>query len=160
MQLMETNPENEPELNDAVPQNAFLIIEGVKVHPLRELVVDIGRRFENHVVIDDPRISRHHAQLRAIRGHYVLFDLNSTGGTFVNGKRTSQTVLYPGDIISLAGVTLIFSQDNPAPRPDLVETSPLGEPGSSQRSTPTMEKSTIDIKAGSSESRKQGDAAA
>jgi hypothetical protein len=61
-QGMATNNTNEPEPNDALPENAFLIIEGVKVHPLKEAVVNIGRRLENHVVIDDPRIS-----LRAVR---------------------------------------------------------------------------------------------
>ena len=80
-----------------VPENAFLIVEGVKVYPLNESVVNIGRRLENQLVIDDPRVSRNHAQLRSIKGRFVLFDLNSTGGTFVNGQRTSQTVLYPGD---------------------------------------------------------------
>ena len=115
-----TNNDNDTETNDTIPDNAFLIIEGVKVHPLKDAVVNIGRRLENHVVIDDPRISRNHAQLRAIKGRFVLFDLNSTGGTFVNGQRTSQTVLYPGDVISLAGVALIFGQDNPPQRPDLM----------------------------------------
>lgn len=152
-QGMATNtPNNEPETNDAIPENAFLIIEGVKVHPLKEAVVNIGRRLENHVVIDDPRISRNHAQLRAIKGRFVLFDLNSTGGTFVNGQRTSQTVLYPGDVISLAGVALIFGQDNPPPRPDLIETSPLNDPGSSDRPTATMDNNTVDIKTGSLDS--------
>jgi pSer/pThr/pTyr-binding forkhead associated (FHA) protein len=140
---------NEPEVNDTIPENAFLIIEGVKVHPLKESVINIGRRLENHVVIDDPRISRNHAQLRAIKGRYVLFDLNSTGGTFVNGQRTSQTVLYPGDVISLAGVALIFGQDNPPSRPDLNETSPLSDPGTRDRPTATMDNNTVDIKTGS-----------
>jgi len=147
-QGMETNTNNEPETNDAIPENAFLIIEGVKVHPLKESVINIGRRLENHVVIDDPRISRNHAQLRAIKGRFVLFDLNSTGGTFVNGQRTSQTVLYPGDVISLAGVALIFGQDNPPLRPDLVGTSPLSDPGASERPTATMDNNTVDIKTG------------
>jgi pSer/pThr/pTyr-binding forkhead associated (FHA) protein len=149
-QGMETNPNNEPETNDTIPDNAFLIIEGVKVHALKETVVNIGRRLENHLVIDDPRISRNHAQLRAIKGRFVLFDLNSTGGTFVNGQRTSQTVLYPGDVISLAGVALIFGQDNPPPRPDLMETSPLSDPGSNERPTATLDNNqTVDIKTGS-----------
>jgi len=115
---------------EPLPENAFLIVEGVKVFPLREHVVNIGRRLDNHLVIDDPRISRNHVQLRAIKGRYVLFDLNSTGGTFVNGQRANQTVLYPGDVISLAGVPLIFGQDNPPPRPDLAQTEPLSGPGS------------------------------
>ena len=146
---MATNINNKPETNDTIPDNAFLIIEGVKVHPLKESVVNIGRRLENHLVIDDPRISRNHAQLRAIKGRFVLFDLNSTGGTFVNGQRTSQTVLYPGDVISLAGVALIFGQDNPPPRPDLMETSPLSGTGSNDRPTATVDNNkTVDIKTG------------
>jgi pSer/pThr/pTyr-binding forkhead associated (FHA) protein len=108
-----------------LPENAFLIVEGVKVFPLKLPVINIGRRLDNQLVIDDPRVSRNHAQLRAIKGRFVVFDLNSTGGTFVNGQRASQTVLYPGDVISLAGVALIFGQDNPPPRPDLKETAPL-----------------------------------
>lgn len=114
-----------PQEGEHIPENAFLIIEGVKVFPLKLSAINIGRRLDNQLVIDDPRVSRNHAQLRAINGRFVLFDLNSTGGTFVNGQRANQTVLYPGDVISLAGVALIFGQDNPPPRPDLVETSPL-----------------------------------
>ena len=150
-QGMATNPNNDPETDsetsDTIPDNAFLIIEGVKVHPLKETVVNIGRRLENHLVIDDPRISRNHAQLRAIKGRFVLFDLNSTGGTFVNGQRTSQTVLYPGDVISLAGVALIFGQDNPPPQSNLIET-PSDDPGSNERPTATLDNQTVDIKTG------------
>ncbi len=109
----------------ALPENAFLIVEGVKVFPLILPVINIGRRLDNQLIIDDPRVSRNHAQLRAIKGRYVVFDLNSTGGVFVNGQRASQIVLYPGDVISLAGVALIFGQDNPPPRPDLLDTVPL-----------------------------------
>ena len=119
--------------NNSLPENAFLIIEGVKVYPLTESVINIGRRLDNQLVIDDPRVSRNHAQLRAIKGRFVVFDLNSTGGTFVNGQRASQSVLYPGDVISLAGVTLIFGQDNPPPRPDLKDTAPLQNSASDRR---------------------------
>lgn len=145
VQMSTTNEDIEE--GDNIPENAFLIIEGVKVHPLNEPVVNIGRRLENQLVIDDPRVSRNHAQLRAIKGRFVLFDLNSTGGTFVNGQRTSQTVLYPGDVISLAGVALIFGQDNPPPRPDLANTAPLeSEPGTSERPTATLEQNTVDLR--------------
>jgi pSer/pThr/pTyr-binding forkhead associated (FHA) protein len=147
MQMSTTH--EEIEAGENIPENAFLIIEGVKVHPLNQTVVNIGRRLENQLVIDDPRVSRNHAQLRAIKGRFVLFDLNSTGGTFVNGQRTSQTVLYPGDVISLAGVALIFGQDNPPPRPDLATTAPLeSEPGASERPTATLEHNTVDLRTG------------
>lgn len=111
--------------SETMPENAFLIIDGVKLFPLKVPVINIGRRLDNQLVIDDPRISRNHAQLRAIKGRYIVFDLNSTGGTFVNGQRTSQTVLYPGDVISLAGVPVVFGQDNPPQQTDTEATSPF-----------------------------------
>jgi pSer/pThr/pTyr-binding forkhead associated (FHA) protein len=113
-----------PEEN-LIPANAYVILDGRKVVPLHEIVINIGRRLGNQISIDDPRVSRTHAQLRAIKERYVIFDLNSTGGTFVNGQRMNQSVLYSGDVISLAGVTLVYGQDNPPPRPDLKDTSPL-----------------------------------
>jgi FHA domain/Protein of unknown function (DUF3662) len=110
---------------EQIPESSFLIVEGVKIYPLTLPVVNIGRRMDNQLVIDDPRVSRNHAQLRAIKGRFIVFDLNSTGGTFVNGQRTSQSVLYPGDVISLAGVALVFGHDTPPPRPDLKDTAPF-----------------------------------
>ena len=159
---METNPTqkretNTPKTNAVIPQNAILIIEGVIVHSLKEPVINIGRKLENEITIDDPRISRHHAQLRAINGHFVLFDLNSTGGTFVNGQRTSQVVIYPGDLISLAGVALIYAQNDPALRSDQVETAPLGAADLIELPTPTMDKSAAAIKVSESNSQKPRD---
>jgi pSer/pThr/pTyr-binding forkhead associated (FHA) protein len=107
---------------DTIPPNAFFIVDGIKFYPLVKAVINIGRRLENDLVIDDPRVSRVHAQLRAVDGHYVLCDLSSTGGTFVNGNRVSETIIYPNDIISLGGIKLSFYQDNPPPRKDLIDT--------------------------------------
>jgi hypothetical protein len=99
-----------------IPSNAFLIIGGSQVFPLNRSVINIGRRLDNHIVIDDPRVSRAHAQLRTVGDRFVIFDLNSSGGCFVNGQRINQADLFPGDVISLAGVSLIFGQDLPAGR--------------------------------------------
>jgi pSer/pThr/pTyr-binding forkhead associated (FHA) protein len=41
----------------------------------------------------------------------MLFDLDSSGGTFVNNKRIKQIALHPGDVISLAGVPLVYGHD-------------------------------------------------
>jgi pSer/pThr/pTyr-binding forkhead associated (FHA) protein len=103
------------ETDTSLPENAFLIIEGTKAVPLNQSVITIGRHHDNMVVIDDPRVSRHHMELRAIQGRFILFDLGSSGGTYINGQRTSQAVVYPGDIISLAGVNLHFVRDVSAP---------------------------------------------
>jgi hypothetical protein len=94
-----------------IPANAFLIVDGARIFPLNQTVINIGRRVDNHLSLEDPRVSRLHAQLRAINGQYVLFDLNATGGTFINGDRISKASLHPGDVISLAGVLLVFGQD-------------------------------------------------
>ncbi len=139
-QGMETKKENNSDVDaEKVPTNAFLIVHGTKVFPLTKTVVNIGRRIENDLTIDDPRVSRNHAQLRVVNGRYVIFDLNSTGGTYVNSQRSHQSVLYPGDVISLAGVPLIFGQDNPPRRSDLRETAPFDK-STSERPTAVLRK--------------------
>ncbi|MDX9992453.1 MAG: FHA domain-containing protein [Anaerolineales bacterium] len=124
---------------DALLKTAFIIIGGTKVYTIEQMVVNLGRRLDNQVVIDDPRVSRYHAQIRYVRGKFIIFDLNSTGGTYVNGQRASQSVLYAGDVISLAGLPIIFGQDNPPPglRPTSGDTAPLSRQ-SSERSTATL----------------------
>jgi len=79
--------------------------------PLAGPVTNLGRKSNNHIIFDDLRVSRNHAQIRLIYDEFVLFDTGSSGGTFVNGERISQCTLKPGDVISLAGVKLIFSRD-------------------------------------------------
>ena len=132
-------PSEENADSSEMPKNAFLIVHGTKVFPLDKPVIDVGRRINNHLVLDDPRVSRSHAQIRAIKGRFVIFDLNSTGGTFVNGQRIKQSVLYPGDVVSLAGVPLIFGQDNPPQRSDLAQTSPFSS-SASERPTAILKK--------------------
>jgi pSer/pThr/pTyr-binding forkhead associated (FHA) protein len=95
----------------SIPKNAFLIVNGWDIFPLDQAVINIGRRSTNHLAIDDPRVSRQHAQIRATQGRYKIFDLDSTGGTFINKKQVKQSLLRPGDVISLAGVHLIYGQE-------------------------------------------------
>lgn len=101
-----------PETTTGGRAAAFLIVNGSQVFPLVAIVVNVGRAEDNHLVIEDPRISRYHAQLRSVKGRYIIFDLDSTGGTFINGQRISQAELVPGDVITLAGISLIYGQDS------------------------------------------------
>lgn len=73
-------------------------------------VLTIGREASNPIAINDAEISRKHSQLVAQGGKYVLTDLGSTNGTFVNGQRlTGQHVLQPGEVISLGEqISLLF----------------------------------------------------
>lgn len=92
--------------------NAYIIVSS-EVFQISGELTNIGRKLDNHIVLNDPRISRNHAQIRMVDGQYILLDLNSTGGTMVNGKKISKSVLYSGDSISLAGMEIKFVQDTP-----------------------------------------------
>ncbi len=100
-------PESTP-----TPRNAQLIVSGSRYVPLTRPVINLGRRQDNHIVIEDMRVSRSHAQLRLRFGHYVLYDLGSSGGTFVNERPIIECILKPGDVISLAGVPLVYIEDD------------------------------------------------
>jgi hypothetical protein len=95
----------------------FLILEGQRHIALLNPTVNLGRSLDNDIIVDDARVSRQHAQLRRRYGRYVLFDLGSTGGTAVNGYPVQECVLEAGDVISLAGVELIYGEDSPTPPP-------------------------------------------
>ena len=68
----------------------------------------IGRDPQNDVVLDDRRVSRKHAEIRLRLGRYTLYDLQSTNGTYVNGRRVAERVLDDGDRISVGGLELVF----------------------------------------------------
>ncbi len=91
-------------------EGAFVLFDGRRRMPVTEAVVTVGRSLDNDIILDDRRVSRHHAQLRRQHGQYVLYDLNSTGGTTVNGRSIHEAVLRPGDVISFAGVHVRFEQ--------------------------------------------------
>jgi len=96
--------------DEGIPRNAFLIVNGSDVFPLKKNIVTIGRMEDNDLTIQEVRVSRYHAQLRAVKGQFILVDLKSTGGTSVNGQKITQVALYPGDVISLAGIPVIYGQ--------------------------------------------------
>lgn len=134
-------PQNEPE-PPALPRNGYLILQGTRVIPLNRPLIKIGRQLDNHIILEDPRVSRSHAQIKLIDDHFVIFDMGSTGGTFVNGQPTRQSVLYPGDVISLAGVIFLFSQELPA-RPGDLKIVKLGSPYAVDRPTAIVHRDEI-----------------
>lgn len=79
--------------------------------PLEGEQLIIGRDPSNGVAINDAEISRKHSRLTFQGGKYVLEDLGSTNGTFVNGQRLAgPVVLKPGDVISL-GEQIVLMYD-------------------------------------------------
>jgi pSer/pThr/pTyr-binding forkhead associated (FHA) protein len=79
--------------------------------PLEGDQLTIGRDSSNGVAINDPEVSRKHSRLSFQGGKYVLEDLGSTNGTFVNGQRLAgPVVLKAGDVVSL-GEQIVLMYD-------------------------------------------------
>ncbi len=93
---------------------AFLVLDGERTVPLRQAVVSLGRRLDNDIILEHTSVSRVHAQLRLRFGRYVVYDLGSSGGTFVNDQRVQECLLKPGDVLRLAGVSVIYGEDQAA----------------------------------------------
>ena len=104
-------PEAQPE--PSIPERAYFIINGKEQCFLSKSIVKIGRRTTSDILIEDPMVSRDHLQLRAKNGSYLLFDLSSTGGTFVNNQPVKTATLKPGDVVRIGKTLLIYNQDLP-----------------------------------------------
>lgn len=109
--------------------HAFLIIGGSKVFPIIDPIISIGRAFENDLMLEYPQISRQHAELRYNQGHFEIIDLDSTGGTFVNGRKIKKESLNKGDVITLVNLHLVFGQDD---LPDAAKKTPYLKPKDSK----------------------------
>ena len=79
----------------------------VGTHP-----ITIGRLPDNNLVIDNPAVSGRHARVYREGNHYVLEDLKSTNGTFVNERKVARTHLSAGDTIKLGETAMQFRMDH------------------------------------------------
>ena len=71
-----------------------------KTYELSQDEITIGRDIANNIVVNDAEVSRRHARLRLQAGNYILEDLGSTNGSFVNGQRLmGPHALRPGEQI-------------------------------------------------------------
>lgn len=88
--------------------------------PLGHSPITIGREADNDIVISDRWISRHHAQITWEKGHYILSDLGSKNGLFVNGSPVTEAVqLQDGDTIQIAPRFQLTFVDSEATAPVL-----------------------------------------
>jgi EAL domain-containing protein (putative c-di-GMP-specific phosphodiesterase class I) len=75
--------------------------------PLRPLPFRVGRRWDLPMVLSSPLVSWEHAEISLAGGVLSVHDLDSTNGTFVNGRRIAEvTALSPGDVLHFASVEL------------------------------------------------------
>ena len=69
-------------------------------------VINIGRTKDNDLVINNIKVSRTHARLEKKGEEWFLEDLDSSNGTFINGKRIKRECVTPYDVITIGGVPL------------------------------------------------------
>ena len=92
-------------------RGVFLIINK-QIVPLTKPITTLGRQLDNDIVFHEDFLSRFHAEIVCEAGKYVLYDKNSTSGTFVNGTRIRRCALNSGDLISLANIYVMFVDNN------------------------------------------------
>jgi len=96
------------------------VMEGVEPgrdYPITSVPVTLGRDTLSGISFPDPKMSRQHAALVQEGSEFVLKDLGSTNGTFLNDKRIKQAVLMKGDRIRLGGTVFEFIFNRPGADP-------------------------------------------
>ena len=100
-------PASSPAPEPALTTNARLVINDTGF-PLTASVVTIGRGSDAGIRIDDPGISRHHAEIRHGESGFSIIDLASTNGTLVAGERIGERALTDGDEIRMGSTLMVF----------------------------------------------------
>jgi len=80
---------------------------------LRHGEFTLGRALDNDLIIHNPTISQHHAKIYTYLTASYIEDLDSTNGTFIDGKRIKKHVLKPGYIIKLGSYELEVDERTP-----------------------------------------------
>jgi pSer/pThr/pTyr-binding forkhead associated (FHA) protein len=95
---------------DAMTGHYFVIEEGIareRLIPL-QAVVSIGRDPENDIQFSDRSVSKRHALVCLVGFEYVIQDLGSLNGIFINGERVKTAALRSGDTVKLGHAILRF----------------------------------------------------
>ncbi|MCL4819177.1 MAG: DUF4388 domain-containing protein [Vicinamibacteria bacterium] len=80
-------------------------------YPLTRDAYTLGRHRNNDIVINDPKVSGFHARIDRTPEGFVLVDLKSRNGSFVNGRRVETGALKTGDEIRLGTARLVYKVD-------------------------------------------------
>ncbi len=98
----------------------------------------IGRSADNGISIEDPAASSRHCAILRKGNSYMLRDLNSTNGTYLNGAQVTEVPLAPGDILTVGSIRMSLEGDDidtassvasPTTGPlDTIRTTPLQAP--------------------------------
>ena len=89
---------------------ASLTLNGTR-HDVSQRRMVLGRSKECDLQVDDPNVSRRHAELRREGASFWIVDLGSTNGIDVNGRRTARAKLEDGDTVTLGTTDLVFHRN-------------------------------------------------
>ena len=78
--------------------------------PLQNRKVELGRTEDADITVALVSISRTHARIFPHNEEFIIEDLNSTNGTYVNGVRVNRCILRHNDLIRIGDATILFSQ--------------------------------------------------
>ena len=91
---------------------AYLVVQdesGIR-YPITNTTWRIGRTKDNELVLNDKSVSRRHAEIqRYSNGNFVIYDVDSLNGVFVNSEQVKKKKLREGDIIEIGDIYLRFS---------------------------------------------------
>jgi len=101
-----TTPNLLPYLLELKPHIVVKGLEAGVTQPFGEERITIGRRADNHLVIDADNISRQHLCIERHGEEYLATDMGSSNGTFLNDQRIQSAVLKDGDSLRIGDYTL------------------------------------------------------
>jgi hypothetical protein len=107
---------------------AWLVPQGMGLKsgfPINKDIMTIGRDVSCEILLNNDQVSRKHAELLRITDGYLLRDLGSTNGVFINGQRIQEKFLNPGDIITIGELQFLFQM--PGARKPVITEPNLGQ---------------------------------
>jgi pSer/pThr/pTyr-binding forkhead associated (FHA) protein len=108
-----TEGQEDSEAEGEVARETVALLEGQTKHEITKPVTVLGRSAGCDVRLDDPNVSRRHAELRQQGTSYWIVDLGSTNGVDVNGARVERSKLDHGDTVTLGESELVFMRELP-----------------------------------------------
>jgi len=95
--------------SEVAEESAEVIYNGIE-YAIGKMGIIIGRDLNCNIIIDDKKISKFHCRIMREDGKYILLDLGSKNGTYINGYSIKRHILSNHDIIQIADKSIIFRE--------------------------------------------------
>ena len=88
--------------------------DAVEIHEIADFTT-IGRDIGNKLILNDPTVSNRHARIERKAQGFIVRDLGSRNGTFINGMRVTEAGLTPNDKVRFGESVFVFSETGARP---------------------------------------------